>query len=462
MIHSSKTEKNIFLLQDVKDSLEGRKKKTFLYLSKDMATIRLYYGRDSHEMISRLREAKNGDFEILALEVRETVLDDCVIEAIVDLLLHREIKTVQLDDCGAYMNKPAISMARALGKVKNVRLAETFLSQFFLDSLLMSATKLEHLRVQDHLDCRQIEALALGLQKNSSVITLDLSRSRLDSFSILAKGLKSNSFLKTLKLRFLGLRDQDVNDILESIKDHPTLQVLDLSFNQCQNLQSMAKFLDANSTVEELLLGYQNVWQGPKIDIFELTRALCTNMSLTTLSLARNKLCDEDALLLANALLKNSCLQSLDVRENGISDFGITRLGTSLLHASEQGSKLKNLNLMKNPFGKTGMNALLSAVRGNMQLMKLELGNNNDWKLSQEIRYFTALNRGGRKLLYENPPLALWPLVLARVNNMDWDKESQCVASLQRNRSYQQDVLCFLMKGPALFEGLVCRSLSSF
>jgi hypothetical protein len=421
-----------------------------------MATIRLYYGRDTDEMVRRLKEAKNGDFVVSNLEVRETaVLDENVIEAIADLLLERSVETVHLDACGAHLNKQALRMARALGNVKNVRLSEpTFLSQYFLDFLLMSATKLENLRIQDHLDCRQIEALASGLEANSSLATLDLSMSRLDSFSILAKGLKMNSSLQTLRLRSLGLRDEHVDDILDSIKHHPTLKSLDLSFNYCRNLNNIAEFLDINNNISELVLGYQNMWQSPKIDINELAKALKRNTSVAVLSLPRNKLSDQDAGLLATALLENSTLKSLDVRENLFSDDGII----TLANAAEKGPSLRKLNVMKNPFGIRGSLALLTAVRENTKLVHVELGADNVGQPSQHIRYFTALNRGGRRLLYENPPLSLWPLALERVSKIDWDEESGDMLDVPDGGSHQLDVLYFLLQGPVFFEGLVCRN----
>jgi hypothetical protein len=196
-----------------------------------MSTIRLYYGRDNDEMIRRLKEARNGKLEVSNLEVRETVLDEDVIREIVNLVMSSSIETVQLDDCGAYLNEQAGRMAQALGSVKNVRLLEpTFLSQFFLDRLLRSATTLSNLRIQGHLHLEQIGALSKGLRENTSLLTLDLSRSRLEDFSLLSEGLKMNKSLQNLKLRSIGLKDTHVRELLDSIEGHNTLKSLDVSF----------------------------------------------------------------------------------------------------------------------------------------------------------------------------------------------------------------------------------------
>ena len=117
-----------------------------------MATVRLFYARDNGEMIRRLREARKGTSEVQTVEIRETVLDEEVIKEIIELVTCHSIETVQLIDCHAYLNKQAIRMAQVLGNnVKNVRLSgPTFLSQFFLDKLLMSGTELTNLRIQGH------------------------------------------------------------------------------------------------------------------------------------------------------------------------------------------------------------------------------------------------------------------------------------------------------------------------
>jgi hypothetical protein len=409
-------------------------------------------------MVSRLKDYQfsNLDQPISALEVRETVLDDDVIEAIVDLLQARSVNTVQLDDCGAYMNAQAIRMARALGSVKNVRLSEpTFLSHNFLDSMLVSATKLTNLRIQDRLDCRQIEALATGLKHNTSVEVLDLSRSRLDSFALLADGLKGNKTIKVLKLRSLGLNDENVDVLLDALKGHPSLETLDMSFNHCRQLDGLAALIeDPSSQLRELSLGYQNLWQSPKIEIAGFAQALCNNRSIKTLSLARSKLTDSDMLLLATTLTCNEDIEKLDLRENLITDEGISVLAGTI----ESGTGIRRLSVLKNLFGCAGALALLNAVRTNHNVFQVDIGHDTD--MCHEIRYECALNKGGRRLLSETVPLSLWPLVLERINKRDFGNVEVCVAGFSFDdlevTSHQLDVFHFMVRGPALFEGAIC------
>ena len=412
-----------------------------------MISLRLFYGRDHEDMIRRLQKAKDEEIFVSTLEVRATFLDEAVIEAITDLLLAKQVETVQLDDCGAYLNKQAIRMARALGNVKNLRLSEpTFLCQFFLDCLLMSATKLANLRIQDHLSVDQIGALSKGLKENVGLRVLDLSRSRLDDVSILASGLCENKNLNCLKLRSVSLNDQNIGDIVESLKNHPTLTSLDLSFNHFRNLDHVSDLVRSTTCIRELFLGYQNVWQAPKLDVTQLTRALKINSSLTKLSLARNKLNDGDAEVLASALLENTTLQDLDLRENKITDCGIT----SLTLAVSLNTAIKRLNVANNPFAEQGTEALLATVMKNFNIVHIELNDcsNTAW----QIRYYASLNKGGRRLFVENPSISVWPLALEKVNNIDWLRESSGSFKISAG-SEKLDVLYYLLRGPALFDG---------
>jgi hypothetical protein len=180
-----------------------------------MSTIRLFYGRDSAEMKNRLEAAATSDKLVSTLEVRETILEDEVIDAMVNLIWKGSVETVQLDDCGAYMNASAISMARALGNCQHVRLSEpTYLSTFFLESFLASATKLESLKIQDRFLAPQVEALANGLKCNKILHTLDLSKSRFENISALAVGLRKNKSLRCIMLRSLGLHDNDADTLV--------------------------------------------------------------------------------------------------------------------------------------------------------------------------------------------------------------------------------------------------------
>jgi hypothetical protein len=413
-----------------------------------MTTVRLYYGRDNDERIRRLRHARQAG-NVTTLEIRETVLDEEVIQEIVDLLLENPVQTVQLDDCGAYLNQQASRMAMALGNIKNLRLSEpTFLSQYFLDKLLASSsTTLSNLRIQDNLQADQVEALARGLRLNTALETLDLSRSRIVDFSPLAMGLSQNRGLKCLKLRSLHLGDSHVMEIANALSQHPTIKSLDISFNYCRSLESLSSLTKEPGNLRELLVGYQFLWQSSTIDISGFLNALRTNSTLTSLCLPRNKLNDSDAKHLAMALRENSTLQSINLRENKFSDKGIVTLAMGI----GKNTGLQKLYVAKNPFSEEGTESLLVCVKEKMDLIHVELSQSHP--VADLVRHYAILNRGGRRLMYQSPPLAIWPLVLERINKIDWVDENSTFSSDVNNRKL--DMLHFLLQGPVLFEGIL-------
>jgi Ran GTPase-activating protein (RanGAP) involved in mRNA processing and transport len=355
------------------------------------------------------------------------------------------------------MNKQAIQMARALGNCKHVRLSEpTFLSKFFLESFLSSATKLESLRIQDRLLVDQVQALAKGLKSNKTLHTLDLSRSRIDDVSVLAEGLRENTSLKCIKLRSIGMHDEQMETIVSSLYGHPTLESLDLSFNHLRNLTPLGHVLKCpNCKLNELTIGFQNMWQIAKTNISSLAEALKENESLVTLGMAANKLTDRDANEIAHALAINHNIENLDVRENRMHDEGII----SLAMVAKKSKALRKLFVVKNPFCTNASLALLDAARSNHNIIHVDVCCKDS--INQKIRYNAVLNRGGRRLLLERPPLALWPLAMERANNIDW-AEDNTMQSGQQNGALNDpriDVLYyFLQKGPPIFEGLICGS----
>jgi Ran GTPase-activating protein (RanGAP) involved in mRNA processing and transport len=421
-----------------------------------MSTIRLFYGRDTADMVRRIRDAAQraeGSLgcpsthpHVSRLEVRETVLEDEVIEAIVDLIekQHNGVDTVNLDDCGAYLNKQAVQMARALGQCKDVRLSEpTFLTKFFLETFIVSATRLRTLRIQDRFLTDQIEALAKGLTINKSLEDLDLSRSRLleNSTSILAGGLEHNTSLLKLTLRSLSLTDDGMEKLLSSLIFHPSLQVLDLSFNHCRKMVAVADFLRSNTQLQVLNIGYQNMWQAAHLEVSSLAAALIENRSLKCLRLARCKLKDNDAIILADALRHNMTLQHLDLRENNFTDIGIEALACAI---GDDDSKcgLRKISVAKNQFGTVGIVSLLKAAESNWNLFHVDITRypHPDSTYVGKIQFYTALNRGGRRLLVESLPSSIWPFVFQRIRNLDWfDDEIDPMLDSRDNDAFEQD-----------------------
>ena len=94
--------------------------------------------------------------------------------------------------------------------------------------------------------------------------------------------------------------------------------------------------------------------------------------TLQRLYLPNNKISDEGATALAQALEGNTTLQRLDLDNNQISDEG----ATALADAMKGNTTLQILNLHKNQISDEGATALAQALEGNTTLLGLNLGNN--------------------------------------------------------------------------------------
>lgn len=409
-----------------------------------MPNTRLVCGRDWDGNIQKIEDVMITGKGICSLVIRETDLDDKEIDSIVNLISNVTVEIIHLENCWARNTKrSATRLVTALGNCRDVRLSgSTFLSKFFLEPLIESATQLRKLCIREHLMVNQIEALSKGLVSNKLLHTLDLSRSCIDDFSCLAKGLQG-ACVEVLRLRSIGLRDRHLKELMKALESPSLastvpssmtlLESLDLSFNRLCNLKYIGKFLEkSDCNLTELLIGYQNLWQpsrnGRNIDISSITDALSKNKRLKILKLRRNELGNSDAILFATALAENNTLETLDLGENNISDKGVM----ALAEAARESRALKELNLKGNPFGISALYALLDVATKNHNIFFLGGNDENDSENSttdkkefilSQIRYQTALNRGGRKLFShgynENKrsgvaPLGLWPRVLER------------------------------------------------
>ena len=433
------------------------------------ANTRLICGRDWDGNIQKLEDTEISSNDVCSLVIRETDLDDDEIDSIVDLLSNVTVDIIHLEDCWARnTDQSTIRLVVALGNCRDVRVSgSTFLSKSFLESFLKSATQLKRLQIWDHLLVDQVEALSRGIASNRLLHTLDLSRSCIDDFFSLIEGLRGGC-IKVLRLRSIGLQDRHLKKMLTALVSpllaptmtasqsslsssstpplssfspsptnaaRTTLESLDISFNRLRNLDHIGKFLKrSDCNLKELFIGYQNLWQpsrnGGNIDISAITDALLHNARLIVLRLPRNELDDSDAIQFATALAENKTLESLDLSENNIHDKGVI----ALAETTRESRALKELNLKGNPFGSRASLALLDAATKNHNLFFLgdddedESDNDNDTTDEQgaihsQIRYQTALNRGGRKLFSQGHnensrskfvPLGLWPLVLER------------------------------------------------
>jgi len=184
-----------------------------------------------------------------------------------------------------------IKLSQILSKVPRLTLSGNQLTGSSLETLLLSATNLTHLNLNNNLinddDCRLIA------------------------------NLLSHGNLKSLSLRRNQFTDQGVNLILEALKWNSSLTHLDLSGNHLtdKTATKLADVLERNNTLCKLSLTNNSITdQG----LSYIAEALKNNTGLRSLSLLKNDLTDKSAVLIVQCLDYNYSLTAckLKIRQN--------------------------------------------------------------------------------------------------------------------------------------------------
>jgi NLR family CARD domain-containing protein 3 len=145
--------------------------------------------------------------------------------------------------------------------------------------------------------------------------------------------------------------------------------------------------LNSNNSLTRLDLYMNNITEvGAKY----LADALKVNTCLKSLNLFENNIFNNGAVFLAEALLTNNTLECLDIGGNRISDD--VCLSFSKVISSKD--TLTHLNLSDNNIGRDGINVLLVALVNNSKIISLGVRNDdyNDINSNISIKYLTDRN----------------------------------------------------------------------
>jgi Ran GTPase-activating protein (RanGAP) involved in mRNA processing and transport len=265
-----------------------------------------------------------------------------------------------------------------------------------------------------------------------------------DSVVRLAAGLHENQHLEMLSLYSCEIFDEpSMETLITSLQNHPTLSTLELRNNNCFGMPALSALVRHTKQLQNLALYHpphtiQHL-QVPRLNAESFSIALQENKSLKSLNLTCNGLHAGSALWLAMALRANTTLESINLQGNLIPDRGIQALAEAL----PEMKGLKKLFLWNNPFSGVGAGAILAGLRSNSALE--EITTFSRFRCSDDIQYYTHLNKAGRRVLKDTNGVALplWPLILGRVNaQRSWETGEK--ASI---------LYALLREGPAAFVG---------
>jgi Ran GTPase-activating protein (RanGAP) involved in mRNA processing and transport len=408
---------------------------------------------DSEILASELIDAKKNE-DVQNIAFHAIAFDDTITGAFLELLRHndRDWKSVELINCRGEVDR-AISLALSINRLESlhiVRNIELFDGYRILGEGLEATKSLKKLRLTSTVGQVDAVLLSAGLVACRSLEVAELQYTVFEEGSIqtlASVGLAGNKSLKSIDFFGCDLGDEELYQIFSSLAGHPTLQCLVLHGNKCGvrgSKEVAAMLLAKGCALQKLDLSFQRLDGGKTLDIVPLTEALISNVSLQILYLTGNGLDDDAAERIARAVIDNKTVRELYLARNKFTDIGVTAIAQTLPRMVG----LKKLSLWGNPFGEEGARELLNGMVQNLELCDLHLF--RQFKCSDQIQYFTNINRGGRKLLQEPPnevPMSLWPLVLERANTMKMPPRRK----EQENENARIDMLYCLIRGPVLF-----------
>lgn len=409
-----------------------------------------------NEMIVQLLEtARNKGHRVNDMFLGFFQIDHEVGLALVQLFQdeRRVWKRLCIQRCPGRVLESSLAIAATRGNLESLSLYQNNLGYTGFSILAMilacNPPRLVKLDLEDYISPNAADALAAGLQANTTLRTLDLHDCRFDrdALEYIAKGVARHRFLRHLILSDCQLTDMNAAFFVDTLVDHPSVSHIYLGFNYCcvKSMKALASSIRENRMpkLETVSLVHQCTRLDPRLalplPIGMLGGPLESNVILKELSLSNNYLHPVELDLFMTGV-KESRLESLKLSRCGISDDGLQSILLRLPRT------IRRLDLTENLFGSEESDySLLHSVEHHqqMELLKLDI----DLECWHDVCHRTRLNRGGRRIISSEKavPTAIWPLILERINNIDWSAYDPT----GEERGFREDVIFATLKGPA-------------
>lgn len=185
--------------------------------------------------------------------------------------------------------------------------------------------------------------------------------------------LRHNTSLQRLYLSANKIDDATVTVLADCL---PTTSLTSVYLNgndisHCGSIAICKALMSSTITLKSLDLMHNSICDGGAIAIAE---GLRDNKSLLKLSLMGNKIGDQGAIAIAKALSKNTTLKNLSICCNkGIGDIGACAFGEML---ASNNTRLETLHFSCCKVGNRGIAALGKGLSNNRSLLKLNIGSN--------------------------------------------------------------------------------------
>lgn len=289
--------------------------------------------------------------------------------------------------------------------LRRVRDNDPTLRYFNLDYSLNHSYKARYIGCKNELIKKCMSSLPDALKKNVNVKSLTLRSCYVrdeeanDIANTLHENEKLSGELKDLDIAENSICNEGITSILKAFEDNTSLEVLSAESNKIGDVGAKAIANLLYSEKEQLLrmtldrligpegaiqyshsltnksrLGYLDLSYNPIGDkgLYFIARALETNTSLKSLILSSINVSVGGAKSLANAMVINKTLKVLRLSENKIMDKG----AYAFAQAIALNSSLENLFFDGTFLRNEGANAIAAALVRNNTLRQLDLSNN--------------------------------------------------------------------------------------
>lgn len=354
-------------------------------------------------------------------------------------------KSIEVEDCTgiAFDALLTVIFTCCVSKIKLSSVALGNLSESSLAAVALGIQSNRHLRkliLGIPLDQESTTWLSNGLNNVAGLRSFNLIDSTFSpgpAAQILAEGLTRATILQEFAIVAADICGERLGTILHSFSNSLFLKHLDLRGCWASNLAAVVRFLEQNTSIETLDLSYLTGNEdGLEVDM--LLGALQGHPSLQNLHLCRNDIGDNGFETLLDAAQGAVSLRSFNLSLNAITS--VQSLATRLV---DNALPLRQIFLDGNPIHDPS--PLLEALElSNTSLEVCHIPQHFE-REQQLLHYYTRLNRGGRRLVLggERIPHYVWPIILERANQLEFDNYPNCVG--------RAEVLYCLLHGPIFF-----------
>lgn len=299
--------------------------------------------------------------------------------------------------------------------LKGTRLDSAGFSQFCYG--LRNNTTLEELQMSNCiLEEEDVRLLASTLRNNKTLKSIFFADCKFGTKPRLQSNSRNGRYLSSTQSINNAYPQINLPTVLTALVGHPTLESLKIYDMVCNDaaIQAIGQIVGAQGSKLKTL-GLKNNLSHPRGKLpgvnQHLLPAVSRNHVLTYLKLSGNNLNDENMNELSRIVTQpTTSIQTLCLSDNLISN-GLLSLAANLQDAKS----LQWLDLLRNPIKKQSRRAMVTALKNNVQLERLDI----DGSWSDEKFWWLSLNRGGRRALQSKGlSSSLWPKILERAYNI--------------------------------------------